>query len=232
MELGYSINTISKYKKLSEDELNVSFRDTTKVSCFDIRNANSIKTISYNQAEILAWIMKLYNNGNPFECDLTASKCIFWRSLPAPLYLYDKYPQLDNVRDLTEADSLPDEIFSSIVYDLPFIVSDKNTDNIIKDRFTYFTSIEEAYDVNIEMLNRAYRLLKRKGVLIVKTMDCYKANSQLWISDFVVQEAFKRGLIMKDKFILLSKLRLFAPTHKQNVARKYHSYFFVFQNHK
>lgn len=229
IELGYSINTIRKYKKLSEDDLIMSFRDTTKVSCFDIRNVNSIKTISYNQDEILAWIMKLYNNCNTFECDLTASKCIFWKNLPAPLHLYDKYPQLENVRDLEEADKLSQEQYSSIIYDLPFIVSDKSTNNIIKDRFTYFSSVKEAYDVNIEMLNRACRLLKRKGLLIVKTMDCYKANSQIWISDFVVQEAFKRGLIMKDKFILLSKLKLFTPTHKQNVARKYHSYFFVFQ---
>lgn len=228
-DLGYSINTIRSYKCKSEEELVVSKRDITKVSYFDIRNANSIKTISYNQDEILAWIMKLYNNGNPFECDLTASKCIFWKNLPIPTFLYDKYPQLDVVKDLEETDSLPDESFASIVYDLPFIVSDKNTDNIIKDRFTYFTSVEEAYNVNIEMLNRAFRLLKSKGLLIIKTMDCYKANLQIWISDFVVQEAFKRGLIMKDKFILLSRLRLFAPTHKQHVARKYHSYFFVFQ---
>ena len=33
-----------------------------------------IKSISYNQHEILYNIMQLYNNGKPFECDMTYSK--------------------------------------------------------------------------------------------------------------------------------------------------------------
>ncbi len=88
-ELGYSPHTIRKYKSISEQELEEAFRDTIKVSNFDIKNRNSIKTISYDQTEILAWIMRLYNNGQPFDCDLTASKCIFWKSLPKPEYLFD-----------------------------------------------------------------------------------------------------------------------------------------------
>ena len=69
IELGYSINTIRKYKSLTEDDLYRLKRDTIKVSTFDIRNKNSIKSISHDQNEILAWIMILYNNRKPFECD-------------------------------------------------------------------------------------------------------------------------------------------------------------------
>ena len=60
IELGYSINTIRKYKSLTEDDLYELKRDTIKVSTFDICNKNSIKSISYDQTEILAWIMTLY----------------------------------------------------------------------------------------------------------------------------------------------------------------------------
>ena len=67
--LGYSINTLQKYRTLSEEELYVSKRDMEKVSFFDIKNKNSIKTISYDQTEILSWIMRLYNNRQPFDCD-------------------------------------------------------------------------------------------------------------------------------------------------------------------
>ena len=172
--------------------------------------------------------MRLYNNRQPFDCDLTASKCVFWKSLPLPVYLYDKYPQLENIKQLSEADLLPDEFFNSIVFDLPFLVS-KGATSKIKERFTYFESVDEIYRANDEMLERSYRLLKKQGLLIVKTMDICHANKQIWISDYVIKKANELGFEMIDKFILLSNLRLFARTHQQKVARKYHSYFLVFR---
>ena len=227
-EIGYSINTIRKYKNISEDELCVLKRDIQKVSSFDIRNKNSIKTISYDQTEILAWIMTLYNNRCPFDCDLTASKCIFWKSLPKPQYLYDKYPQVEGVKPLSEADLLPNESFNSIVFDLPFIVSNGAMSKI-KERFTHFESVEDLYQAKDEMLERSYRLLKKQGLLVVKTMDISHGNKQIWISDYVIRKAEELGLELIEKFILLSNLRLFARTHQQRVARKYHSYFLVFK---
>ena len=227
-ELGYSIHTIRKYKKVSEQELEQAFRDTSKVSNLDIKNKNAIKSISYSQTDILSWIMKLYNDSKPFECDLTASKCIFWKSLPRPQYLYDKYPQVEGVKPLSEADLLPNKSFSSIVYDLPFIVSNGAMSKI-KERFTHFESVEELYQANDEMLERSCRLLKKQGILIVKTMDISHGNKQIWISDYVIKKAEKLGLELIEKFILLSNLRLFPRTHQQRVARKYHSYFLIFK---
>lgn len=227
-ELGYSIHTIRKYKKVSEQELEQAFRDTSKVSNFDIKNKNAIKSISYSQTDILSWIMKLYNDSKPFECDLTASKCIFWKSLPKPKYLYDKYPQVEGIKPLSEADLLPNKSFSSIVYDLPFIVSNGAMSKI-KERFTHFESVEELYQANDEMLERSCRLLKKQGILIVKTMDISHGNKQIWISDYVIKKAEKLGLELIEKFILLSNLRLFPRTHQQRVARKYHSYFLIFK---
>ena len=227
-ELEFSINTIRKYRVLSEDELSVSKRDIKKMTSFDIKNKNSIKSISYDQTEILAWIMKLYNDSKPFDCDLTTSKGIFWKSLPKPKYLFDKYPQIEGVKSLSEADSLPDEFFDSLVFDLPFIVS-SGAMSKIKERFTHFETLEELYIANDEMLERSFRLLREKGILVVKTMDICYGNKQVWISDYVIQKASELGLELIEKFILLSNLRLFSRTHQQKVARKYHSYFLVFR---
>ena len=63
---------------------------------------------------------------------------------------------------------------------------------------------------------------------LVKTMDICHGNKQVWISDFVIKKAEELGFELIEKFILLSNLRLFARTRQQKVARKYHSYFFVF----
>ena len=229
IELGYSINTIRKYKSITEEELYESKRDTIKVSLFDICNKNSIKSISYNQTEILAWIMTLYNNRKPFECDLTASKCIFWKSLPVPNYLFDMYPQIEGVRQLYEVDKFNDGFFNSIVFDLPFLIEKNSSSYLIKKRFTHFDSVEGLYEANDEMLQRSYRLLKDKGLLVVKTMDFNHGGKQLWISDYIVQQASKLGFELIEKFILLAKNRLMGRAHQQKTARKYHSYFFVFR---
>lgn len=229
--LKMAVATIRKYEKMDEAELDMLHRDTDKVSNFDIKNVNCIKSISYSQDEILLWIMHLYNDDKPFECDLTYSKGNFYnKSVPQPQHKYDKYPQTEDTKKLEESDLLPDKQLNSIIYDLPFLISDGSTDFIIKDRFTHFFSAEEAYNVNDEMLSRAHRLLRKKGRLVVKTMDIAASGSrQYWISDYVLQKAKETGFRLKDKFILLAHHRLMHNLRKQRAARKFHSYFFVFE---
>ena len=226
--LGYSINTIRKYESLSEDSLHVSFRDTNKVSQFDIRNNNAIRSISSNQTDILSGIMKLYNEGKSFDADLTASRLKFYTRIPVPENLFDKFPQLPQVKDLAEADSLPDSTFSSIIFDLPFIIA-AGSRSLIKERFTFFDSVEELYRANDEMLSRSYRLLKPDGLLVIKTMDVCSGGKQYWVSDYVLRKSQEMGFELLDKFILVADYRLFSQTKKQHHARKYHSYFFVFR---
>ena len=228
--LGYSINTIRKYENLSEESLQLLFRDTKKVSQFDIRNNNAIKTVSSNQTEILLGIMKLYNEGKTFDADLTSSLLKFYKHIPVPENLYDKFPQLPQVKDLAEADCLPDSSFSSIVYDLPFIVFAGST-SLVKERFTYFDTVDELYQVNDEMLRRSYRLLKKDGLLVIKTMDICSGGKQYWVSDYILRKAQEIGLELLDKFILIAENRLFNKVRKQHYARKYHSFFFVFRKH-
>lgn len=226
--LGYSINTIRKYRGMSEKDLDVSFRNTERVSYFDIRNNNAVRSVSDSQSEILRWIMNLYNGGKTFDADLTASLLKFYMKIPAPDNLFDKFPQLPCVRNLSEADTFPDASFCSVVYDLPFIISD-NCGSVIKERFSMFNSAEELYAANDEMLRLSCRLLKRGGLLVVKTMDVSYRDRQLWVSDYVLRKAESAGLELLDKFILVSHWRMFSKTRQQHRARKYHSYFFVFR---
>ena len=226
--LGLSVNTIKKYEALTEKQVFQSKRDTSKISQFDIRNKNAIRSVSNNQNEILHWIIHLYNNDKTFDADLTASKLFFYKQVQKPEHLYDKYPQLNEVRNLSDTDSLPDGAFDSVIYDLPFIVSNGQT-NIIKERFTYFQSVTELYEANDEMLDRAFRLLRHNGLLVIKTMDVVYAGKQYWVSDYVLNKAKEKGLELLDKFILVANFKLFSRTHTQHRSRKWHSYFFVFK---
>lgn len=227
-ELGYSINTIRKYEAMSEEVLDVSFRDTEKVSRFDIKNENCIKSISDNQDEILRWIIQLYNEEKTFDADLTASLLKFYKNIPTPSYLFDKYPQLPNIKNLDEAKKLQDSVFHSIVFDLPFILSNK-TPSKLKERFTQFYSKEELFNANDSMLNLSHRLLCTKGLLVVKTMDVCFGSRQVWVSDYVLSKAQELGFELMDKFILIAKMRMLKKTRQQKMARKYHSYLFVFK---
>ena len=102
--------------------------------------------------------------------------------------------------------------------------------SLISQRFDSFRSVDELYHVNSEMLNLSYRLLRDKGLLVIKTMDIYHNGRQYWISDFVNAKAIETGFILIDKFILISKSKLLSPSGRvQHCARKWHSYFLVYR---
>lgn len=230
-KLGYSVNTIRKYLTLDDAQSETA---TSKVSTFDVKkNVNNIKSFSFSQDEILSNILHLYVHSETFECDLTYSIGVFYRHLPQPAMKFDKYPQCEDVRPLEEAHNIPDNSLSSIVCDLPFIVRGHGKENNagqLVERFNFFATAEEAYQANLEMITLAFRKLKRGGYFIMKSMDVRCKAHTLWLNAYIQVEAMKLGFVMADLFILATKSRmLYYRGEKQNHARKYHSYFFVFR---
>ena len=74
----------------------------------ELNNSTVIKNISTDQSEILKWIMDLYNNGDPFECDITASELKFYGdvrggkyNIPVPKILMDVYPMREDIIKIT-----------------------------------------------------------------------------------------------------------------------------------
>ena len=76
-----------------------------------------------------------------------------------------------------------------------------------------------------------YRILKDKGILIFKCQDKVSSGKQYMSHVFIMNEAVKLGFYPKDLFILLAKSRIVADWQLKNQknARKFHSYFWVFQ---
>ena len=96
----------------------------------ELNNSTVIKNISTDQSEILKWIIDLYNNGEPFECDITASELKFYGdirggkyNIPVPKILMDVYPMKEGIIKIIPFNKLPleDNSVSSIVCDLPFV---------------------------------------------------------------------------------------------------------------
>ena len=141
-----------------EDSVEVNENDS---ECKKLDNSNVIRNISFDQSEILHNIMHLYNNDEPFDCDMTASELKFYQKIkgnkyviPEPKILFDVFPKEEKIKKIEPFGRLPleDNSIGSIVVDLPFVISPKACKsvregkkgaNLISNRFSSFYPAEE-----------------------------------------------------------------------------------------
>ena len=199
-----------------------------------IRWDEKVMSLSFNEADIIRWIMALHNEGKPFEVDPTYSTGRFWEGIPGPKYKFDINPQVEGV---IEADArhlpLPDKSISSIMFDPPFIVGSHNErfkEGIIKKRFGYYKTMKDLHNFYREALLEFRRLFKKEGLLVFKCQDTIDSGRQ-YMSHFEIMKYAERiGFYCKDLFILGRTNVIFSPNMaNQQHARKNHCYFIVFK---
>ena len=215
----------------------------------ELNNSTVVKNISTDQSEILKWIIDLHNDGNPFECDITASELKFYGKrngckyeIPEPKILMDVYPLFDKVIKITPFNKLPleDNSVSSIVCDLPFVCSPKTCKsvvekkegaNLISNRFSSWYPMQEGYENIYWWINECKRVLKANGILVWKMQSSVSGGLQHLLSEFSAVCAADAGLYINDQFFVEAKARLISASKikKQSHARKYTSTFWVFR---
>lgn len=191
-----------------------------------------IKSVYDNQQDILNAIKLLYCTDG-FDCDPTFSKGVFYKGTEEPKYKLDLAPQRD---DVWQCDCrklpFPNEYLGSVVFDPPFIGASKKDGKpgIIKERFSYFSSIPVLWNFYNESLSEFYRVLALDGVLVFKCQDSIESGKQYISHVAVMNMALHLGFYAEDLFILTAQNRLISPSQwNQQHARKYHSYFWVFR---
>lgn len=199
-----------------------------------------IQSISYDQTEIIKNILHLHVPNNKIDCDCTYSLGNFYKSthIEEPKYKFDINPQIPGVeyadcRDLP----IPDDSISCLMFDPPFLATTgksltQGTDNNkINKRFGVYPSEKELHQFYSDSIKEAYRILKDGGILIFKCQDKVSSGKQYFSHCFIYSEAVRIGFYPKDMFVLLAKNRLVADWQVKNQknARKFHSYFWVFQ---
>lgn len=199
-----------------------------------------VKSISYDQSEIIKWILDLHVPQHYIDCDPTYSKGNFYNNtgIEHPKYRYDILPQCEGV-EYGDSRSLPlaSNSINCMMFDPPFLattgksLSSDDDSNKINKRFGVYPSEKELHQFYIDSLKEAYRILADNGILIFKCQDKISSGKQYMSHVFVMNEAVKVGFYPKDLFILLAKNRLVADWQAKNQknARKYHSYFWVFE---
>lgn len=199
-----------------------------------------VKSISYDQTEIINWILDLHVPSHHIDCDPTYSKGNFYNNtgIEHPQYKFDILPQADGV-EYGDSRNLPlqSESINCMMFDPPFLATTgkslmvDDSSNKINKRFGVYPSEKELHQFYIDSMKEAYRILKNDGILIFKCQDKVSSGKQYMSHVFIMNEAINLGFYPKDLFILLAKNRLVADwqTKNQKNARKFRSYFWVFQ---
>jgi len=197
-----------------------------------------IKSISYNEQEILRDIIQIHCNGKDIELDPTYSRGNFYKDgVKEPIYKFDIYPQKEGVVQANvEHLPLPDNCIEVAIFDPPFLATKgdslkiKDKRNRMVKRFGVYPTEKELFQFYTNSLLEFYRIMKDKGTVIWKTQDKVSGGKQYWSHLFIMQQAEKLGFYCKDLFILMSKHRMVPKWQKnQQHARKFHCYYIVLQ---
>jgi len=198
-----------------------------------------IRSIRDNQHDTIRDIIKLHIPQGYFDLDMTYSKGVFYRpdDIPEPTFKIDIEPQVPDVlkMDCRKMDFVDDK-FKAIMIDPPFLFTSKSYktnkegSSITTKRFGRYDSWDDLKDNYYAYLKEAYRVLKKKGVLVFKVQDSVSSGKQFMTHILVCNYAHHLGYYSKDIFLTRSKSKVISPNWKnQHHSDKYHCYWWVFQ---
>ncbi len=200
-----------------------------------------IKTVYNNQIEIIQNIINLHVPQGYIDLDPTYSKGNFYKSgeIEKPYFRFDINPQTkDSYKACATELPLSDNNVNCIMFDPPFLATTgpsllKSEGNIINKRFGVFKTEKDLFIFYKKALIEFYRVLTKNGIIIFKCQDKVSSGKNYFSHNIIMQQALEIGFYPKDLFILLAKNRIIANWQRnQKHARKYHSYFWVFEKRK
>ena len=190
-------------------------------------------SFTYDEKNIIEWIIKLHNNNKPFDLDPTFSIGKFWQGFTEPRLKFDLAPQRSDVI-CADSRALPLESNSvgSIMFDPPFLVGG-GIPGIMKKRFSRYKDIPELWQFYKDSLNEFWRLLKPNGILSFKCQDVVSSQTNHMTHAFVINEGQRIGYYVKDLYVLGRHNVMWSPNMaNQEHARKNHCYYLVLQKTK
>ena len=200
-----------------------------------------VKSVYTSNFEAIRNIMDLYKIER-FDLDCTYSKGNFWKDLPGPTYKSDLFPVNESVVE-ANSENLPfgDNSMKSIMYDPPFVVaggsykSNKEGSSIIAKRFEGYTTYNDLKVNYFNTLKELYRICDKGGYVVMKCQDTVSGGKNHFTHCLIMNMALQIGFYPRDMFVLTSNVRINSfgtKWTKQEHARKYHSYFWVFEKVK
>jgi hypothetical protein len=210
-----------------------------------------------NNDDLFPRVLQLHVPTGARIADVTYGKGVFWRQVDTSRYdvlksdIKDETGEPD-VRDGIDCRDLPyeDESLDAVVLDPPYMEGFYRDNPDHKPGSGSHGSFSEAYsngsevstkykgtskwqqvviDMYVEAGREAERVLRDRGVLIVKCQDAVSANRN-WMNHVRIINAYEEmGFYTKDLFVMMRHNRPGSVNTRNQVhARKRHSYFLVF----
>lgn len=200
---------------------------------------NLVKSVYNNDQEIIKAILDLHIKDDRFDIDPCFSSGKFYKGLNEPRLKFDIKPQRDDVIQLDVKDLeyyrfdewKENRGFKSIIFDPPFMFGThgQTKNNIMNKRFSMFDSFDELKQMYQNALYSFYSILDKGGVVAFKCQD-YTDSKTTMTHCLVWQWAIEAGFYPKDIFIMATNNgRIYNPNLNQKHARKFHSYWWIFQ---
>lgn len=200
-----------------------------------------VKSVYNSNFDTIKNIMFLYNI-EQFDLDCTYSKGAFWKDLPPPKFKSDLYPVNDTVVEAS-SENLPfeDGSMKNIMYDPPFVIAgktykdNKEGSSIMAKRFEGYNTYNDLTVNYYNTLKELYRICEKGGHVVMKCQDTVSGGKNHFSHCLIMNMAMEIGFYPRDLFILNSNVRVNSfgtKWTKQEHARKYHSYFWVFEKVK
>ena len=184
-------------------------------------------------------VLDLYVKPGSIVADVTYGKGVFWRHVPSGLYKV----RATDIQTGVDCRDLPyeDGEIDCVVLDPPYMHSPGGATHRTQPAFEehyrnngsgnqtgskYHEAVLDLYRVAGE---EAYRVLRDRGVLIVKCQDEVCSNRQRFTHVEIIQAYEDTGFVAEDLFVVVRNNRPgVSRTVRQVHARKNHSYFLVF----
>jgi len=192
--------------------------------------------------EVFPDILKLYVKKGARAADVTWGKGVFWKRVRKSDYSVaasDLSTGVDSRR--TPYD---DGTFDAVVFDPPYMHTPggtahnghQNFEGAYRNNSAESTGLkyhEAVLDLYFESAKEAARILKPKGIYVVKCQDEVCANRQRLTHVEIINKLYAMGFYPEDIFVVVRKNRPgVSRLVKQVHARKNHSYFLVFRKVK
>ena len=184
-------------------------------------------------------ILSLYVAPGSIIADVTFGKGVFWRQIPL-----DQFELLaTDIQDGVDCRDLPykNETIDCVVLDPPYMHTPggtaheahspfeehyRNNGSGNRTKSKYHDAVLDLYQ---DAGREAYRVLRDRGVLIVKCQDEVCSNRQRFTHVEIMQMYDELGFVAEDLFVVMRNNRPGVSRAVRQVhARKNHSYFLVF----
>jgi hypothetical protein len=198
-------------------------------------------------AEVFPQILKLHVPDGAVIADVTWGKGVFWNYVDVNKYTlwFSDISMGVDCRDLP----YDSDFFDCVVFDPPYMEgffrkkseekAGSGTHTSFRDSYSNGDEVSESLKWHAAVTDlyfkggiEAYRVLKNKGVFIVKCQDEVSANRQYLTHIEIINYYEKLGFYTKDLFVVIRNNKPSVTRLKRQVhARKNHSYFLVFVKH-